>query len=266
MSTFESNLNEMRRRAGLPPINKKRPPVTESTDTDEVTIYLADDDDMMQEQKPIPVRLVVKYEVEPTEYEGSHVFYQGGVSVTDAKIYESFEFLGKKYPHSQSFPDELLRHVVTANGDTIHRAGQDPWNNFMDHLSERLANYGDIHVPSQRYPDSRMTEAEVDTSFLGRRQEQMQQDTEQGVGRIQTELQTKLKIREQTAARLATTIADELQLRAKRMVLLHPEHAEGKTAEQLLTDMAYDREFDEYVEPILDAIKEQIRSDIGHRR
>lgn len=111
-----------------------------------------------------------------------------------------------------------------------------------------------------------VNEAEVDTSFLGRRQEQMKQDTDQGVGRIQTELQTKLKIREQTAARLATVIADELQLRAKRMVLLHPEHAEGKTAEQLLTDMAYDREFDEYVEPILDAIKEQIRSDIGHRR
>lgn len=110
-----------------------------------------------------------------------------------------------------------------------------------------------------------VTEAEVDDSFLGRRQQQMAQDTNQGVERIQTELKTKLKIREQTSARLATTIADELYLRAMRMVSLHPEQAEGKSAEQLLTDMAFGQEFDDYVEPILMNIKEQIRTDITKR-
>ncbi len=152
---FRNNLDEIRQRAGLPPMEHEKEKVTESTDVDEVTIYLADDDDMMHEQEPMPVRLRVKYYVEPTEYDGPHVFYQGGVVVEDAEIYEAFEFLGKKYPHSQPFPDELLRHVVRPNGETIHRSGQDPWNNFKDHLAEQLSGYGDIHVPTHRYPDSR---------------------------------------------------------------------------------------------------------------
>ena len=111
-----------------------------------------------------------------------------------------------------------------------------------------------------------VTEADVDDSFLGLRRAQMQRDTDRDVEGLQTELQTKLKIREQTAARLAGTISDELALRMKRMVVLRPEQAEGKTAEQLLAQLAFSREFDDYVEPILNNIKEQIRMDIKNGR
>lgn len=263
--SFDRTINEMRIRAGLPPVDEKRT-VTESAGQDEVTVYLVDDDDMMQTQEPTEVRLAVSYDVEPTEYDGPNVFYQGGVNVTGAKIYQSFEFLGQKYEHSQDFPEDLLRHVVRPNGETIHRSGQNPWNSFTDYLSDQLANYGDIHVPTQRHPDSRMTEADVDDSFLGRRQQQMQMATDKDVEGLQTELKTKLKIREQTSARLASTISDELALRMKRMVVLRPEQAEGKTAEQLLAQLAFSQEFDDYVEPILNNIKEQVRMDIKNKR
>lgn len=110
-----------------------------------------------------------------------------------------------------------------------------------------------------------VTEAEVDDSFLGLRRAQMQRDTDKDIEGLQTELQTKLKIREQTAARLATTISEELTLRMKRMVVLRPEQAEGKSAQQLLSELAFSQDFEEYVEPILNNIKEQIRLDIKKR-
>lgn len=150
---FRNTIDEIRRRAGLPPVEHKKEKVTEAASSDEAIIYLADDEDMMQEQQPTEVRLIVSYDVEPTEYDGPHVFYQGGVDVNGAKIYQTFQFMGKQYPHSQSFPEELLRYVVHPSGETIHRHGQDPWNSFMDHLGEQLS--GNVQVPSHRYPDSR---------------------------------------------------------------------------------------------------------------
>lgn len=110
-----------------------------------------------------------------------------------------------------------------------------------------------------------VNEADVDDTFLGRRQQQMQRDTERDVEGLQTELQTKLKIREHTSARLASTISEELTLRMKRIVALHPEQAKGKTAEQLLSELAFSREFEDYVDPILNNIKEQVRMDIKKR-
>ena len=118
----------------------------------EAVIYLADEEDPMAQ--PEQVRLYARFTVEPTEYEGPYVFYQGGVSdISNVEIAETFEFMGRTYQHSQPFPDELIPHVVTRSGDTIHGRNRNMDSNFYEHLASLLGD--DLDIPSHRYPDQR---------------------------------------------------------------------------------------------------------------
>lgn len=49
--------------------------------------------------------------VEPTEYVGGYVFYQGGVTL-DGHEFDAFTFNGVDYPASANFPKELEKFVV----------------------------------------------------------------------------------------------------------------------------------------------------------
>ena len=71
--SFKDDLEKIARLAGV------KKPVLEQygrTSTDSVTIYLRDDDDEVEDVEPLEVALEVEYSVEPTEYEGPHVFYK----------------------------------------------------------------------------------------------------------------------------------------------------------------------------------------------
>lgn len=71
------------------------------------------------------VELGVDYETEPEE---PSTGFRGGLSVTDVRIAEDFQFMGKKYRKGKDFPEKLNKFVV----------GLGKPKDFEDWLAERV--------------------------------------------------------------------------------------------------------------------------------
>lgn len=123
----------------------------------DITLELSSDDDSCE------VTVECEYDVEPTEYEGGYVFYQGGADLTDAKI-KPFEFMGKKYT---DITPELVQYLETSRAiEKDHKAvldkardghipskkeADDIVNAMIDEAFERE----EIDIPSKHYPMTR---------------------------------------------------------------------------------------------------------------
>ena len=123
------------------------------------TIELSDVDD---EGGEVEVELEFEYDIEPTEYEGNHVFNRGGADCTDVKI-TPFTFKKKRYT---DIPHELVKYVMfdyafeTKHRDEVKKAEADKltkaqaeqlMNQYYDYLFDQI----DIDIPAHHYPDSR---------------------------------------------------------------------------------------------------------------
>ena len=98
------------------------------------------------------VPLIVRFDVEPTEYEGGHLFYQGGVQVNSVLLGDNVMFGGMQVKKGDWFPREWMEHVGEHHfyGDRTSNEGIESY--FYRKIGEKLAQEGDIHVPTQRYP------------------------------------------------------------------------------------------------------------------
>lgn len=74
----------------------------------EITITLNLYDEDTEESGEVKIECSV--DVEPTEYEGNHLFYQGGYNL-DSYTFQPFKYKGKSYPANKKFPTELLQYV-----------------------------------------------------------------------------------------------------------------------------------------------------------
>ena len=90
----------------------------------------------------VEIFIECKIWVEPTEYEGDYVFYQGGVSLDDYQ-FEAFTFMGIDYSASRTFPSELTQYVVGVDEKTS-----------LDDIIINTFNKStsDITVPTKYYP------------------------------------------------------------------------------------------------------------------
>lgn len=128
---------------------------SEPTSEFDTQLYLANDESLGMEE-PMEIDVRVEYRVEPTEYEGPFVFYQGGVAIESIQIARPFEFMGRQFSAGEPFPKELLRYLVDPGGKSIFTSGgRDPWGDLESYVAERLHTYGDVKIPQRRYPDSR---------------------------------------------------------------------------------------------------------------
>lgn len=124
-----------------------------------VEIYL----ELSSEDDSAEVEVECEYDVEPTEYEGPYVSYQGGASITDAKI-KPFDFMGKK--HTDITPDliqylETTKAVEKKHKEVLDKAREghvpskkeadDIVNDLIDEMFEKE----EIDIPSKHYPMTR---------------------------------------------------------------------------------------------------------------
>jgi len=98
------------------------------------------------------IPLIVRYDVEPTEYEGSHLFYQGGVNVNSVLLADNAMFGGMQVKKGDWFPKEWMEHVGEQHFYADRRNQQDIESYFYDKIGQKLAEQGEDHIPTQRYP------------------------------------------------------------------------------------------------------------------
>lgn len=114
-------------------------------------------------KKPVKVVITFDYTVEPTEYEGGDLFYQGGASMENSHI-KPFQFQGKS---CTSLKPEMVPYIkydekfLKTWDDTIdeikdgHKGNErkvlDAWEEFLfDELMDELGVNEDI--PKRHYP------------------------------------------------------------------------------------------------------------------
>lgn len=130
-----------------------------SDGTTEITLELSSENDSVE------VTVECEYDIEPTEYEGSYVFWRGGASLTNTKILP-FEFMGKK--HTDIGP-ELIQYLETSKEvekkfksvldkardghEPTAKEAKDIVDMMIDEAFERAAE--DIEIPSKHYPMTR---------------------------------------------------------------------------------------------------------------
>ena len=100
----------------------------------------------------LEVPLIVRYDVEPTEYEGGHVFYQGGIAVNSVLLGDTVQFGGMQVKKGDWFPKEWLNHIGEHQFWSGKMSNESPESYFYDRIGQKIAQEGDVHVPSQRYP------------------------------------------------------------------------------------------------------------------
>lgn len=133
------------------------------SDSEDGTIELTSDDESVE------VDLTYHYDVEPTEYEGSYVFYRGGVDLAETKVHP-FTFMGKKYT---KFTPELLQYIdwprkfETKHKALIDRATDEEQKHPLtakecdDLMEEYFVFYFEnyvahkIDIPTKHYPMTR---------------------------------------------------------------------------------------------------------------
>jgi hypothetical protein len=104
-------------------------------------------DDASGQMKEAIVNL--SWDVQPTEYDGPHVFFHGSATVDDMKLAEPIELNGQVYTQLN---DQLAALVLrTAYQDEVEEAGA--WAKLRDYISEKESE--GVDIPTQRYPDSR---------------------------------------------------------------------------------------------------------------
>jgi len=104
-------------------------------------------DDTSGQMKEAIVNL--SWDVQPTEYDGPHVFVHGGATVDDMKLAEPIELNGQVYTQLN---DQLAALVLrTAYQDEVEEVGA--WEKLRDYISEKESE--GVDIPTQRYPDSR---------------------------------------------------------------------------------------------------------------
>ena len=93
-------------------------------------------------EESVEVDVILEYTVEPTEYEGGYLFYQGGVLVEDVKLAQDLDFMGKHYEAGMPFPEELMQYSVNEYESV---------DEYLERMSEILSESEDIEVPTRHY-------------------------------------------------------------------------------------------------------------------
>ena len=97
------------------------------------------------------VKVKADYKTTPHEYEGEHRSFTGGPEVTDIKIAQDFEFMGRHFKAGMDFPGGLLKFWEP--DDSVKKAvsydPRDKVSSFYRYVEYHIQD--DVEVPSRHY-------------------------------------------------------------------------------------------------------------------
>jgi hypothetical protein len=92
----------------------------------------------------------ISWDVQPTEYEGPHVFAHGGATVDDMALAEPIQVNGKVYA---KLDNELAALIMATHHQDEVAPSPQAWESLRQHIEDREGS--DVDVPTQRYPSTR---------------------------------------------------------------------------------------------------------------
>ena len=92
----------------------------------------------------------ISWDIQPTEYEGPHVFVHGGATVDSMELAEPVQVNGKVYT---KLDNELAALIMTTHYQDEVEASPQAWESLRQHIEDREG--ADVDVPTQRYPMTR---------------------------------------------------------------------------------------------------------------
>jgi hypothetical protein len=92
----------------------------------------------------------ISWDVQPTEYEGPHVFAHGGATVDSMELAEPVQVNGKVYT---KLDNELAALIMATHYQDEVAPSPQAWESLRQHIEDREG--ADVDVPVQRYPMTR---------------------------------------------------------------------------------------------------------------
>jgi hypothetical protein len=92
----------------------------------------------------------ISRDVQPTEYEGPHVFAQGGATVDNMELAEPVQVNGKVYT---KLDNELAALIMATHYQDEVEPSPQAWESLRQHIEDREG--ADVDVPVKRYPMTR---------------------------------------------------------------------------------------------------------------